>query len=44
MRKIYLNCLQDSEHALTLMQTRLLKNNPRPVTWEDARAIYALAL
>jgi alcohol dehydrogenase len=27
-----------------MLQTRLLNNNPRPVTWEHARAIYALAL
>lgn len=27
-----------------MLQTRLLKNNPRPVTWQDARDIYAAAL
>lgn len=27
-----------------MLQTRLLGNNPRPVTWQDARAIYAAAL
>ena len=27
-----------------MLQTRLLKNNPRPVTWQDARAMYAAAL
>jgi alcohol dehydrogenase len=27
-----------------MLQTRLLGNNPRPVTRDDARAIYAAAL
>lgn len=34
----------DRMAADAMLQTRLLGNNPRPVTWTDARAIYAAAL